>query len=191
MINELNEFWASSLNGCKPEAHNLKHLFQNRWVRYHTLVGSKRYPETDMEYKEVLIRHHVVLDELRGLSNKFIIILTKYSEAKEPGKLKGNLSKLFPFTKYWCSISRNEDGDELSYWHLFACEILYSGSELDELLTLVMNDEVRNIMVVAEDMHAVFHPYDGGADIIFYTHNQGDAFKHLHATWLSTQANGY
>ena len=35
-----------------------------RWVRFHSLPGSKRYAENEAEYACVLSRHNVVIGEL-------------------------------------------------------------------------------------------------------------------------------
>lgn len=41
--------WDSWLPGCEPIGHHLRRAFAERWVRFHSLPGSKRYPESDAE----------------------------------------------------------------------------------------------------------------------------------------------
>ena len=191
-IEDLNEFWKLSLRGCDPEAHNLKYLFQNRWVRFHALPESKRYPEFESEYQEILFRHNTVLRELNGLSNKLTIILPEYSEEREPRSLERALQILFPETEFWCSLVRYDRGEkEEFFWHLYAAIVQYSGRELNGLFRLVANDEVRNVIVVSLRSQSVFHPYDGGTDIILPTTAARNQFKRKHIQWLSKHPDGY
>ena len=39
---------------------------RDRWVRFPSLPGAKRYADHEAEYGILLDRHHTVLDELRG-----------------------------------------------------------------------------------------------------------------------------
>lgn len=58
--------WEQRWPGSWPEADKLRGLFPDRWVRFHSLPGSKRYPDTEAEYEILLDRHHGVLVELAG-----------------------------------------------------------------------------------------------------------------------------
>jgi hypothetical protein len=46
---------------------------RNRWVRFHTLPGSERYPETEAEYGIVLARHNTVLAQLVTGPSVFVV----------------------------------------------------------------------------------------------------------------------
>lgn len=50
------------VQSCVP--HELKVAYRHRWVRFHCLPESKRYPETEQEYGIVLDRYNTVLDEI-------------------------------------------------------------------------------------------------------------------------------
>ena len=50
----LTEFWESEFAGVVPEAHNFKYQYPDRWVRFHSLPESKRYPEREAEYLALL-----------------------------------------------------------------------------------------------------------------------------------------
>ncbi len=192
MIEDLKEFWQLYLNGCPPEAPNLKHLFKDRWVRFHTLPGSKRYPECEQEYEEVLSRYNTVLGELNGTSDELIVVLPEYSDATAPGSPEKKLLGLFPETEFWCSLPQHEPDDDYgSYWHLHAASIQYSGSELNELFRLVADDKARNIIIVSIKSMSVFHPYDGGVDVILPTTDMRETVKQKHVEWLSGHPDGY
>lgn len=58
---ELNKFWTDEFGDNLPVASELKWKFEQRWFRIHTLPDSKRYPDNESEYDEILRRHNIVL----------------------------------------------------------------------------------------------------------------------------------
>ena len=192
MIEDLTKFWDSEFDGFAPEAHNLKHEYKNRWVRFHSLPESKRYPENEQEYLEVFRRHNTVLQELCGEKGNILVVLPEYSESKLPTKPEAELTSLFPAAEYWRSLEQYEgDDDHELYWHLHVSEVQFSGSELDHLFRMVANDEVGNIMIICPSKGVVFHPYDGGADIVLASTEQRDLLKEKHHEWLSVHPEGF
>lgn len=191
MIKYLAKFWEREFKSFPPEAHNLKHEFKDRWVRFHSLPDSKRYPENEQEYLEVFRRHNMVLQDLVGECN-VLVVLPEYSELKEPTKPEAELATLFPETKAWCSIAQHEedDGYEL-YWHLHVSDVDFTGSELNGLFRLVADDGVSNIMIINPNKGVVFHPYDGGADIVLASTKERDLLKEKYHEWLSSHPDDF
>ncbi len=191
MIADLANFWEREFDSFPPEAHNLKHEFKDRWVRFHSLPESKRYPENEQEYLEVLHRHNTVLHELVGKSHVFVV-LPEYSESKEPAKPKSELTAIVPSTEPWCLPEQHEEGDDYElYWHLHVSEINFTGSELNSLFRLVAIDKAGNIMIINPSKGVVFHPYDGGADIVVASTKQRDQLKEKYHEWLSPHPEGF
>lgn len=189
---ELDKFWQNTFEGFVPEAHNLKREFRSRWVRFHSLPESKRYPDNEEEYQEVLRRHNVVLQEVCGDKCRVLVVLPEYSETNTPTKPEPELASMFPATEPWCTLEQHDEDDDYElYWHLHVAEIGYSGNELDDLFRLVANDETGNIMVIDPLVSMVFHPYDGGADIVLASTKQRDDLKEKHSEWLSTEPSGF
>ncbi len=188
MIEELTKFWDRDFKDFVPKAHKLKHKYKERWVRFHALPESKRYPENEDEYSEILRRHNIVLNELCG-KNKVLVVLPEYSEDKNP--TKPELSELFSSTEPWCSFKPYDDEDYEIYWHLHVSEVEFTGSELNDLFRLVANNEVGNIMVICPSKHVIFHPYDGGSDIVLASTEQRDYLKEKYHEWLSSHPEGF
>jgi hypothetical protein len=192
MIKELSKFWESQFGVFPPEAHKLKHEYKNRWVRFHSLPESKRYPENELEYLEVIRRHNVVLRELCGDEGMLLVVLPEYSESKLATKPSTKLAGLFPVTEPWCSLRRHEEGDDYKlYWHLHVAEVQIDANELNSLFRLVANDEAGNIMVINTGKSIVYHPYDGGADVVLASTEQRDQLKEKHSGWLSSHPEGF
>ncbi|MEV0456724.1 hypothetical protein AB0H89_16345 [Catellatospora methionotrophica] len=61
---------------------------------------------------------------------------------------------------------------------------------IDVLLRAVADDELANVMLAPPDLRWLYHPYDGGADVILPTGGQRDELKHRHRDWLSDHPAG-
>lgn len=59
----LTALWRQRWPDCEPVGHRLKDVYRDVWVRFHSLPGSKRYPDGDAEYAVLLDRYDTVLDE--------------------------------------------------------------------------------------------------------------------------------
>lgn len=183
----LTEFWDSEFAGFVPEADNFKHRYPDRWVRFHALPESKRYPEREAEYLEVFRRHNVVLQELLYEQRQVLVVLPEYSESRTPTTPDSQWASLFPTSEFWCSFQPYDD----VYWHLYGAEVTFTGREFDRLFRLVADDNVRNIMIISPSKRMVFHPYDGGADVVLATTAQRDRLKKKYAEWLSDHPDGF
>ena len=74
--------WDEQWPGCAKLRYALRGVV-DRWVRFHTLPGSKRYPESEAEYGIVLARHNTVLAEL-VTGSAVLVVTVGYSDAREP-----------------------------------------------------------------------------------------------------------
>ncbi|NRQ41656.1 hypothetical protein HRH59_03610 [Rheinheimera sp. YQF-2] len=189
MIEEIDKFWKEYLHDFEPLAHELKLAFKDRWVRFHSLPESKRYPESELEYKEIFSRYDTVLLELGGTSSRMFVVLPEYSENNTALHPADGLRSLFPHSEYWRTIDKLEECGV--YWHLHVTEIQIPNEKLNALFRLVANDEVRNILVVLPEVRSVFHPYDGGADIIASSEEAKEELKNKYKAWLSKHPRGY
>ncbi len=189
MIKDLDKFWKKEFGSHPPLAHELKVSFAERWVRFHSLPESKRYAEIESEYDEIFYRHNCVLMSRDDNAKEFFIVLPEYSESKTPDKPASELNEILPKSKYWCSLDQSEECGV--YWHLHAAQIPLESEELKKILRMVANDEVRNIILVSLGCGMVFHPYDGGADVILRTTEERDKLKQQFSSWLSKHPSGY
>ncbi|WP_196255683.1 DUF3885 domain-containing protein [Micromonospora sp. WMMD558] len=82
----LSRLWDERWPGCSKLPHELRAV-RDRWVRFHTLLGSKRYSDTENEYAVVLGRYNTVLAELVIFTGPVLLVVTAgYSDAPEPWK---------------------------------------------------------------------------------------------------------
>jgi hypothetical protein len=166
--------------------------FPDRWVRFHSLPGSKRYPEDDAEYAEVLARHNAILEELARPSAQVVLVTTGYSGSPVPSRSYPELVAFDPGGSPWRTSPRHrvEGFDEPSYWHLFASAWEWRPGAFDPLVRLVADDAVANVLIVASDCRWVLHPYDGGMDVIAESPAARQLLRAKYAAWLSARADG-
>ena len=193
MIDKVEKFWQSEFNACQPIAYTLKDLFQNRWVRFHALPESKRYPENDSEYIEVLFRHNTIISELSKENQTLYVVASEYSYKKEHSELESRLNSLLPNNFYWNTVPMHEPNEEeefKSYWHQYVSEVKWKVGVFDRIFGLVAGDEITNIMIININSRWVFHPYDGGCDVVLVNESTRNTLKDNHKEWLSTHPEG-
>lgn len=185
--------WDRCYPQCEPIGHHLRAAFPERWVRFHSLPGSKRYPEDEAEYAEVLARHNAILGELARTGSHVALVTTGYSGSPEPSRYYPAVVAFDPVAVPWRTIAmhRVEEGfDEPRYWHLYASAWDWRPGAFDPLVRLVADDAVANVLVVAPDCRWVLHPYDGGMDVIAESSGARQVLREKHSAWLSARADG-
>lgn len=193
-----SQAWAQNWPGIPPEAHLLKHHFPERWVRFHSLPESKRYPDTKDEYRIILKRHHTVLDELCDHLTDLLIMTWATSETRHPVR-KSNIVQATPPARRWQTFEDpfDQPADEhatepdWTVWRsVFIGRIPRTPEALDPVLRLVADDQTESVMLAPEHFHWLYHPYDGGADVLLPTTAERDALRERHRSWLSDRADG-
>ncbi|WP_328617776.1 hypothetical protein OHS18_17580 [Amycolatopsis sp. NBC_00355] len=190
---DLSTLWRRQWPGCSPLADSLKQACHDRWVRFHSLPGSKRYPDTDSEYDIVLQRYNTVLDELfHGQDVR--IVTTDWSDASEPPALSAHHVLWNPGARHWMSVRTDEeetDPDFITYTHLYVSRRTWRPGLVDDLLRAAADEATVGVMITSLSFDRIHHPYDGGADLLLPTTSERDTIKHSHTDWLSDHPSGY
>lgn len=192
MSDDLSVLWQQQWPECPPLADRSKHAYRDRWVRFHSLPGSKRYPDDDAEYDIVLHRYNTVMDELfRGQEVR--IITTNWSNDPEPPALSAQHARWHPDAHHWTSVRIDEDEtdpDFIVHTHLHVSRAPWRLGFLNDLLRAVSDDVTRGVMITSPSFDRIHHPYDGGADVLLPTAVDRDVVKHRHTDWLSDHPRG-
>jgi hypothetical protein len=184
--------WQQQWPECPPVAHWLRVRYPKRWVRFHTLPGSKRYAESEDEYAIIIDRHNTVLDELKPATSLIVITCDWTDQQDPPDRRSPQLTQLDPEGLHWTTVQpdRDDDPDFRVYWHLFASSRAWRPGVLDDLLRAVADDELGNVIIGPSDLRWLYHPYDGGADVILPSTADRDRLRDRHRDWLSSQPSG-
>ena len=190
---KLTNYWNTSFPDQAPIAYKLKNNLSERWVRFHSLPDSKRYAENESEYNEILTRHNKILNELGAENHYVYIVAPEYSDKKEPEPLSEKLKSIIGNASYWQTVAIHdpEDDEEYhSYMHLYELQVKYTNGTFDKTFRLVANDELANIMIICPELNWVFHPYDGGSDIVLANEIEKQKLKNKFKNWLSSHPEG-
>jgi hypothetical protein len=192
--NELGVRWNDQWRPCRPIAHEFRHCLGDRWVRFHSLPESKRYAESDAERDQILRRHNTLLDELLSATNvtddSLLVATCAWSGSASPVRRDEPVQATTPSAVYWQSILREvDDGDE--FWnHLYVNVVRWRRGVLDDLLLLVADGVTADAFVAPMNLEWLYHPYDGGADVIEPSIVRRKALSDAHRAWLSKRTDG-
>jgi hypothetical protein len=155
----------------------LKHRFPDLWVRFHCLPESKRYAEDESEYAVILGRYNTVLDDVFGDTDVYIVSIEYDSESER--------------SQAWRTVVTDEDPEFGStYAHLSLRRVRWRSGMLDEELRRVADFQDAGGVVTDSDARWLFHPYDGGMDVLAPTIADRDSLRDRHRDWLSAHPLG-
>jgi len=179
---ELQEFWESEFGNPLPVADQLKWRFDSRWFRIHYLPESKRYPETEAEYLEINKRFRVLLTRLLQNQSNLIVVTSVDSSSDTP-----SIDGIGENEEFWRSDRFAEDDDESepSYLHSYTSVLGLNSPQLDKLFRRIAHEEVHNVMLISIPANFIFHPYDGGADVIVANCDRRDRYETEFRDWTS------
>jgi hypothetical protein len=186
----LSILWQERWPGCPKLPYELRGA-TDRWIRFHTLPGSKRYPEVEAEYSIVLARHNTVLGEL-VTGPEVLVVTAGYSDAPEPSASCRSPETLVvhPNASYWSSVCIDDEPGFESWMHLYVSRTPWAVGRLDPLLRQVADDVIANVLVADTGLRWLYHPYDGGMDVMLSSTAERDVLRERHRNWLSTHPGG-
>jgi hypothetical protein len=131
------------------------------------------------------------LDELAGGERHLLVVVSSWSKRPRP-RLRTRWAKaVLARAKYWRSILEDDsDPDFLIWTHLFVARVSISDRRLRRLLRRVADNKEAGVTLADADLRWLYHPYDGGADVIARTPEQRNELRVRHAAWLSTHPQG-
>lgn len=183
----LTDLWDQRWPDSPPRADWLKHAYPSRWVRFHSLPGSKRYATSEDEYAIVSHRHNTVIDELTD-GAKLLLITCGWGETEQPERRDECLSALDPAGAFWHALPPDEYSECWTY--LYVSELPWAPGLLDLVLRAVADYILAGVMITPGDLSWIYHPYDGGADVLLPSSGQCDQLRERHRDWLSAHPAG-
>lgn len=182
--------WVAAWPGALPIAHELKELFEESWVRFHSLPESKRYADTPEEYAEILSRHHTVLSELQdGNPGELLVIATDVTSTPAPTG-EPPFEDVFPADTFWSAVAWHYADPALLFAHLYVRRLDAKDDALDDLLRGVADGDLSGVIIAPPDLAWLYHPYDGGADVVQSSVEAREAMATRHPEWRSKHPSG-
>lgn len=187
----LAALWRERRAAGPPVAHEFRTAYADRWVRFHSLPGSKRYPEFEDEYAIVLDRYNTVLDELFAGEDVFVVTMD-WSITRTGPAFIPTRQALHPEGVPWWTEAHEDDPDPEfhHYKHFYADLRPWERGCVDALLRVVADDRLAGVFLTDTRLQRIHHPYDGGADVILTTAEERDRRRDRHPEWLSSRPSG-
>ena len=188
-LNTLTVLWGERWPRCRPVGDELRACAWDRWVRFHSLPGSKRYADNEAEYREVLSRHNRLIHDLAdgtkdGRGGSLLLVFPKWPS---PRGISADPTELVPDGVYWFSIDCEDEGSRMD---LYVCRVLFPSERLDAIFRNVADDVLAGVIICDLDLTWLYHPYDGGCDVITSTPEEGDLLRQRYSSWLSSHPQG-
>jgi hypothetical protein len=173
---QFKDFWAKNYPESPPINYFFQANFQNRWLRIHSLPGSKRYANTPDEWTILLERQNTVIADLIP-QNTVIQIVINYIEIDS-----------YLFKKYdMDNIGVFVDKVAEAVFQSFSFETIWQTNKLNDLLKQVADDSVRAFIIGSE---CLISPYDGGMNLVYKDTATRDFYKIKYKNWLSEREDG-
>ncbi|WP_328861569.1 DUF3885 domain-containing protein [Streptomyces sp. NBC_00306] len=184
--------WQERRPSGPPVAHRFRGTYADLWVRFHSLPGSKRYPETEDEYAIVLHRYNTVLDELFAGADVFVVTTDWSSTPSGPAGWPSPRQTLHPDGLHWWTEADRDDPDPQfhTYTRLYADRRPWKRGCVDGVLRAVADEALVDVFVTDTELRRIHHPYDGGADVILTTTAERERLRGEHTAWLSSHPSG-
>jgi hypothetical protein len=192
---DLTTRWDAACGDCRPVSYELRGCLRDRWVRFHSLPGSKRYAEDEDEHAELMGRHLTVLTELlshgsAGKAGELVILTASWSGTPAPAPREPELAAILP-ADYWTSKLTDDSDPAAPTWtHLWVSAARLPSHELAQLLDMTADYQTAGVIITTAAIDWLYAPYDGGADVIATTSGHRDQLRRAHQDWLSAHPSG-
>jgi hypothetical protein len=183
-------WWQLEISKIAPVGHVLRRFLGDNWTRFHSLPESKRYPETESEYLELLRRHSEVTNELFSPNEPVFIFRSYLQEQKLKGKQKHQLAGR-QLRESMIMLPANPgvvaDADD-DHYCVRAMSSVWKPDFFDVLIRQVSNEQQTGVTFVSPATKNIYCPYDGGMDIFSFSVNRA-VLGAKFLDWQSTRSD--
>jgi hypothetical protein len=183
--------WQKYFGGVAPAGYLLRQHVPERWLRVHSLPGSKRYPSSSSEEDALLARQNEVAVDLLGDDSPAILFVRLAVSIEEfDGKLRVHswANRVVPATIR--TIILDDSDDEALPVSIGASKIRWEPGAWDDLLLDVAHWRIGSICFLNPKTGEVFAPYDGGVDLILNSSLRVELLSEKWRAWLSEHHTG-
>lgn len=192
---QFEDFWALTYPETLPIQHLLRYNYSDKWFRIHSLPHSKRYADTEEEWRNLMSRQNIAITDVLGNNSKVLLVTGDYNynepnaihiTEQEPDFLPFSFQRIGSIDLHKLSPDQYLKGEV----HRPAfTEIVWKPHVHDNLLKSIADDKVRAFFVLLNHK-AIVAPYDGGIDFILKDIETRDQYKEKYRDWLSERKDG-
>jgi len=188
---EFIDYWNKEYPESLPINHELKWIYPDRWFRIHSLPESKRYAESEDEYKIILNRQNQLINDLIGEESEVAISfgLYRWDLTNDNYKELTDFGEFQKVLRIDLKKERPEEYEDEMYFDIYVKTEKWENGKRDEILKAIADDEIR-AMFVSPSKKCIISPYDGGVDVIVDSTENRDKLKDKYKDWLSDREDG-
>lgn len=195
-VTEFRSHWSRYYPSREPVGYELLTASGQHWVRFHSLPGSKRCPDTEAEWRVLLVRQNELAAEVLGEDQECWLVQNHWETM--PSVREADFDAGYdPFrvtTDYDLKPAivtvRNEGTEFECRWEAHVGLTTWSDGCFDPLLRQIADDKAAPTLWYSADNGSVFAPYSGGVDLFLTDKSRVRELKAQHPDWLSTHPLG-
>jgi len=181
-------WWKSDMGDVAPVGHALRQYMRTNWIRFHSLPGSKRYPESELEVHEIISRHSQIASELFVPGEPLYVYQSRYPMSRRQTSSRQSIAGRqlrevcwgFPVNPE--TVAREVDDVLVTR----ALVTTWKPDFYGRLVREVAHDWERMVTLVSPASKNVYCPYDGGMDIFVFSRSIPELEAKFSA-WLSSR----
>ena len=188
---EFLKYWENCYRNTLPLGHELRSRYTDRWFRIHSLPDTKRYPENEEEYREILMRQNLLISDLFSDHADFMMLVAIYSD-----DINISEYELLDYKNEFLYVHKinlhqiNPDEYETdTFLNVFIKNTKWINNKFDSILRKIADNQIQ-MLLVNPSSELVIAPYDGGVDLIFKDVSTKNIFKEKYRNWLSHREDG-
>jgi hypothetical protein len=188
---EFRDYWHANFAECPPINYLLKINFKDRWLRIHSLPGSKRYAENKIEWDILLARQNKILQNVFDVNDAIVIISNTYkvnstfeSNYWVEKKLENYIWHTLPEIDIFNISKKFMDKDVFIIPHVTTD--IFEVNKMNFILQQIATDELR-LFFMNPKTNTIVAPYDGGVDIIYVDTATRDMYKEKYRDWAQQE----
>lgn len=186
---EIAMMWRRAFGDVVPVGFLCRAGLPSRWLRIHSLPGSKRYPDHEAEYQELLRRHNHVATTLLGEGEECLLFVATLGQQpgspSEPEVPSLDAAAFFRVPELLVPETAEDPEVEVAVtivsWH---------ANRFDPLITAVADGRAGPVLFANCDRRAAYAPYDGGADLFLDSPERVAQMKITWTNWSSPRHDG-
>ena len=186
--------WRERHPGCDPIGYRLRAAGSPNWVRFHSLPLSKRYAQTDEEWRILLHRQNILANAVLGDGVACWLAQAcwrlrggtiDFADTHDSFRATREHSLAFAF-----SFLEDDEDEDASPWDANAAIVTWNEGRFDALLRDIADERAAPTLWMSADTGSVFAPYDGGVDLFLADRSMVETLSARHSEWLSPHPSG-
>jgi hypothetical protein len=183
-IHTLARAWRKVFPSAWPAGFLCRQALADRWLRIHSLTGSRRYPDAPNDYLELLERHNTVATHVLGSGAPCVLFIARYGHSTH---WVPSLTPCLHAAKPSHVFTTMQAEEPIQF---FGLPVVWRAQAFDELIAAAADDQTGPLLFANLKTACLYAPYDGGADLFFASPAGVALARNQFAPWLSARQDG-